>query len=180
MKIALNTRQILLVIVISGALAATAAAQGTMGSPPGGTTGSPGLNDYTVNGFTPGSRSCQFIVTPAAPTPIVLNIDTVAGLPVMIVINLGCPCKECHIPFAATGCVLPLLDCGLSNHAFELWPPCSTIVLIAVADAFGNATINATVPTSIFFSTQAAVLGPPCDLGNPVLTQAYNVYVPPF
>lgn len=170
MKTGFNPRQVLMVIAIVGTLATASAAQGTQGIA--------GLNDYTVNGLNTGTRSCQFVTTPPSPTTVTFNVNTLPNMPVAFVFNLGCPCQECFTPMVATSCGLPLLGCGLSNHALELWPPCSTIVVVAISDGGGNATLVAPVSSSFFFSTQAAVFGPPCDTGNPVLTQAYNVFVP--
>ena len=160
-------------------------------------TGVPGKNDYTINGSTSGSQSCN---TLCLPSPVVMNlsVNTVPGNLVIIVFT-DCPCRGCSIPWPSNTCspALPLgfiPPCNTTNQSIDFFPiPGCNIVWSAtlVADAAGNANISVAVPPILAgtvpctlnttLSTQAVIFDP-CGLGDAplgagpfVLSQAYSV-----
>lgn len=146
-----------------------------------GTTGVPGVNDYTVGGMIPGSSSCT-LLSPVPAGPTVFSISTAPGAPVVFFFNLNCPCRACLFPWLpSTGCGMPPLVCFTpSNQAFELDTSsgfCTLLSASTTANAAGVASITVTLPPTIRFSTQAVLLHP-CDASNLIFTQAYNVSVP--
>ena len=168
MLAALATRRALLAISAAACLAAAPSAQGT--------TGVAGINDYTVNGSTAGSSSCAFVTVPAGLTKF--NVDTSPGLRVVFLFNVNCPCRPCLLPWPPTACPLPLTTlCPFTNQAFELDPSGASCLFLsgaATSNAAGQATLAFPVPPLIRFSTQAIMINP-CDPGNLLFTQAYQI-----
>jgi hypothetical protein len=166
--LSLSLSRVLLAIGATAALAAAPAAQGT--------TGVPGINNYTVNGMIPGSTSCPFL-GPFPAGPMVFSVSTAPGAPVAFFFNVNCPCVPCFFPWVPATCPLPALGCGaLTNQAFELNSTFAFCVFLSAstsANTAGVATITISVPPTIRFSTQAVLIHP-CNAGL-VFTQAYNV-----
>ena len=163
-------RRVALAIGISTTIATVSVAQGT--------TGVPGVNDYTVAGLTSGSSSCTLRLIPSGPT--VFNVSTAPGRPVVFLFNINCPCKACLLPWlpAAAACGLPPLACGIvGNQAYELDTTSGGCIFLSAgvsANTAGTATITINLPPLIRFSTQTVGLHP-CDSSNLIFSQAYNV-----
>lgn len=167
---------------LSPLLAAALAAQ---------TTGTPGINDLTVNNFGSGTASCQ---TTCFPTPNVLSLDvsTATGNVVVFVFSF-CVCGPCQWPWPSNACTpaIPISTCTNTNQSFDLFlaPFCATQVVGTAFAVGGVATLPFPVPlmplaacTNLRTSFQAIVIDP-CGvgggsaLGGPfVLTQAINVH----
>lgn len=178
----------LLRILTLAAVAAPLAAQ---------TTGVAGINDYTVNGSTPGSSSCPAVCIPT-PGTITMTVNTVPGAFVIFVWT-DCPCTGCAIPWAANVCTPSIPNgtssaCASTNQSLDFLPVPGCNILFtgtAFANAAGLASIvltvgslgNGTVPCGPFnrLSTQAVVFDPcgvggiPLGAGPFVVTQAYDV-----
>jgi hypothetical protein len=167
----LSFRRALVAAGLALALAAAPAAQGT--------TGVAGVNNYTVNGLTPGSSSCTLLF-PVPAGPVVLNVNTAPSAPVVFLFNVNCPCSPCFFPWAPATCPMPpTTTCPTTNQAYELNSTFATCIFLSAgttANSSGNATITVVVPPTIRFSTQAVLIHP-CYAGL-VFSQAYNVSVP--
>lgn len=150
------TRPILLTLTLL-ALAAGAGAQ---------TTGTPGFNDLTINGFGSGSTSCSLF---AFPPPGVLTFSISAQFSGSTVYFLfsDAPCTPGVAgPFCGT-----TFDIGLTAS--------STLVVFPTATGPGGVTsIAVPVPPLVSgtLSTQALILDPTCPTFV-LMTQAYTVKV---
>ena len=145
------------------------------------TTGVAGMNDYTVNGSTPGSTSCPQVCIPT-PGTISMSVNTAPGA-FVVIIWTDCQCLGCAIPWAPNSCV-PVIPngtaagCTTTNQSIDFLPAPGCNILwsgTAVANAAGQATIvltvpsfaNGTVPCGPFnrLTTQAIVFDP-CGVGG--------------
>jgi len=161
-------------------------------------TGVPGINDYTLNGFTSGSTSCTSLCFPS-PVTLTMAVHTAPGN-LAIAFWTDCPCRGCSIPWPPNACApsIPLGSvpaCSLTNQSIDFFPvpSCSILfsfTMVANSAGFASTTISVPLinfgtvpcaPTNPTFSTQAVVLdlcgngGVPVGPGPFVLTQAYDV-----
>ncbi len=158
------------------------------------TTGVAGINDYTVNGSTPGSTSCASLCFPNGNLPLTFAVNTVPGNPVLVVVT-DCPCRGCITPWFNNTCspAIPPASfplCAGTNQSLDLFlgPGCNVIFLAwMTANAAGQASMTVNVPPfttppcSQVFATQAIVIdacgtgGPTTGPGPFVITQAYTL-----
>ncbi len=149
------------------------------------TTGVPGLNDYTVNGHTSGSTSCQSVDLVIG-SVAEFRVDTgVPGTMVAFMFSF-CPCEPCWFRMPPVGCggLIPWTACVVnpSNQSIDinLSAGCGPVAVFLPTDGAGVATFALPIPPSalgILFSTQAAIVGNPCSGPFPLLTQAYDLNV---
>ncbi len=140
------------------------------------TTGVPGINDLTVNGFGSGQTSCA--TTCFANGNLVLNYTVSApfGAPVLIAFNL-CPCAPCTLPGPANFCAppIPLTACALSNQSFDLSlnAACGPLTLLPTTPILGTtlSSLSIAVPPipgapclNLALSAQAVIIDP-CGAG---------------
>jgi hypothetical protein len=156
------------------------------------TTGVAGINDFTINGSTPGSASCTNM---CFPTPVNLNLDvsTVNGNFVIYLFSF-CPCVPCVWPWGTNSCSpsIPMTACGsTTNQSFDLLlaATCGTQIIGTGIAVGGVASMTFSVPamtglpcTNLRTGLQAVVLDW-CGVGSAgtalngpfVLTQGYSV-----
>ena len=147
----------------------------TILAPPcfGQVTGTPGLNDYTVNGSFSGSTSCNIVVIPpASPLTLAVSGDPLTTVIIIILVPVpgaGCPCTAGFAPFPPNCAGVQSLDILFGT------PGCVSLLISGVTDAAGDYSVTApSCPPSLRFSTQAVLLGP-AACPPPVWTQAYDV-----
>lgn len=136
------------------------------------TTGIPGINDFTVNGFVSGSTSCTLVVQVGQ--PITFNINTVPGALSVIVLNT-CPCAAGLLPLAPIGCQGALLNQSIDLDIFG-WTGalCLTLQFPGTANTAGNFGFTMPpCPNPFRFSAQGVILIPGC--APFVMTQAYDI-----
>lgn len=144
-----------------------------------GTTGVPGLNDYTIAGMFSGSSSCGFL--PGFPGGSVQphTISTTPNTQVawLFTLSPNCLCRPCFFPFPNQGACPPPPNtaCPTTNQSLDIVLGCGIIAVSGISDAAGFATLNVTMPPPGFaYGTQAVAFQscatPPFPF---LLTQAY-------
>ncbi|MCB9877999.1 MAG: hypothetical protein H6835_10400 [Planctomycetes bacterium] len=126
------------------------------------TTGTPGINDLTVNNLGSGSTSCTSLCFPNG--NVTLNFDISAPSGFAILIFGFCPCATCSLAGPSNSCLpaIPATACGGSNQSLDIdmTAGCGIAALIPVSVA-ADGTLSVSVPIPGFS-------GPPC--GNATLS----------
>ena len=97
------------------------------------TTGFAGINDYTVNGFTSGSTSCNFVLVPVG-SPITFTVTAAPGSPVLILFVFDCPCTPNVVIFP--NCGPPLVFPSTSLDLLYSFPGCPSFAVFGFSSLF--------------------------------------------
>ena len=131
------------------------------------TTGTPGFNDYTVNGISSASTSCTTATIPFA-TPISFSVSTCPFSPVFLLFS-PCACSPGFLTLPPVRCQGLVFSQSLD---LQMSSTCSLSVIAGIADAAGNFTLTLpSCPSGATFATQAVTR---CCAPF-LLTQAYDV-----
>jgi len=136
-------------------------------------TGTPGLNDYTINSTASGSTSCNLVVVPFS-SPITFAISGAPNTNFIAILLFSvpgaiCPCTAGFNPLAANCAGIQSWDLPLGTVG------CNMVLVFGTTDGAGNFSVTAaSCPSGTRFSTQTVLLGPTACPPK-VWTQAYDV-----
>lgn len=147
------------------------------------TTGVPGINDLTMNGFGSGMTSCAVTCVPNGNTVLNYTVSVAPGAIPFVIFNL-CPCLPCSLTAPTNFCAPPIPPsaCGGSNQSFDLDinAACPLILMPVGPTTTGVVGVSITVPpipgppcTNLALSAQAMIL----DLCGAGLTVAPGPFV---
>lgn len=139
------------------------------------TTGVPGINDLTVNGFGSGATSCATICYANGNVTLNYTASVPTGAFVLVFFTF-CPCNVCTLPGPSNTCspAIPATACGGSNQSLDLdlnaacGPLLSLPMSINTAGVFGlsiSIPPFTGLPCSNAVLTAQAVVIDPCGSG---------------